>query len=99
MIQTNISTLKSQLSRFLDQVRAGQEVVISDRNRAVAVLVPFMAGFADDWSSRVAELARRGQIAPPRHTNWREILPLQQAKPKKAALLSEAVIEERRSAR
>lgn len=31
MIQTNISTVKSQLSRLLEQVKVGEEVTILDR--------------------------------------------------------------------
>ena len=35
-----IRTLKNQLSRFVDRVRRGQEITVTDRGAAVARLVP-----------------------------------------------------------
>lgn len=40
-----VSDLKARLSQYLDQVKAGSEVLITDRGRPVARLVPIsMAG-------------------------------------------------------
>lgn len=98
MVQANISTLKTHLSRYLDQVRAGEQVLVSDRNQAVAVIVPFQAGAGGEWSSRISELARLGRIAVPLHEVGKAESPVRPRR-KKRVDLSEAIIEERRSAR
>ncbi len=56
-----VSELKAQLSRYLDRVKAGQEVVITDRGTPVAKLVPIPAAEGDD-ERRLEELERRGLI-------------------------------------
>jgi len=37
----NIATLKAQLSRYVREARAGQEVIVLDRMTPVAKLVPY----------------------------------------------------------
>ena len=56
-----VSELKAQLSRYLDRVKAGEEVVITDRGTPVAKLVPFPAA-DDDEERRLQELERRGLV-------------------------------------
>lgn len=41
MDQANIAMLKNNLSRYLKSVQAGQEVVVLDRARPIARLVPY----------------------------------------------------------
>jgi len=48
MRTVNIAELKNQLSKYLTFAKAGEEVVIRDRNLPVAKLVPFSAGDADE---------------------------------------------------
>ncbi len=48
MRSVNVAELKNRLSKYLTFVKAGQEVVIRDRNLPVAKLIPFSAGDADD---------------------------------------------------
>ena len=48
MRTVNVAELKNQLSKYLTFVKAGQEVVIRDRNLPVAKLIPFSAGDAND---------------------------------------------------
>jgi prevent-host-death family protein len=40
-VQVGIRELKAHLSAHLDRVKAGQTVVVTERGRAVAMLVPF----------------------------------------------------------
>jgi antitoxin (DNA-binding transcriptional repressor) of toxin-antitoxin stability system len=47
MRTVNVAKLKDQLSKYLTFAKAGEEVVIRDRNLPVAKLVPFPAGEAD----------------------------------------------------
>ncbi|HUK90453.1 MAG TPA: type II toxin-antitoxin system prevent-host-death family antitoxin [Blastocatellia bacterium] len=55
MRSVNIADLKNNLSRYLNEVRAGGEVLIKDRNRPIARIVPFAAGPEDDLEKLIAE--------------------------------------------
>jgi len=48
MRSVNVAELKNRLSKYLTFARAGEEVVIRDRNLPIAKLVPFSAEGADD---------------------------------------------------
>jgi prevent-host-death family protein len=48
MRSVNVAKLKNQLSKYLTFAKAGEEVVIRDRNLPVAKLVPFPVEGADD---------------------------------------------------
>ena len=48
MRSVNVAELKDQLSKYLTFAKAGEEVVIRDRNLPVAKLVPFSAEGADE---------------------------------------------------
>ena len=48
MRSVNVAELKNRLSTYLKFARAGEEVVIRDRNLPVAKLVPFSAEGAED---------------------------------------------------
>lgn len=41
MTRVNVGELKANLSRYLRAVRAGEGIVVCDRNRPIARLVPF----------------------------------------------------------
>jgi prevent-host-death family protein len=70
-----VSELKARLSRYLDRVKARQEVLIADRGTPVAKLVPIPAAEGDD-ERRLEELERRGLIRrgtgqwPPDFWDW-----------------------------
>lgn len=64
MKKAKIAELKNQLSRYLEHVRAGGSVLVLDRDRPVARLVPLhdahrAAGARDE---RLIRLERRGLI-------------------------------------
>ena len=48
MRSANVAELKDRLSRYLEYAKSGEEVVIRDRNRPVAKLVPFTAEEASE---------------------------------------------------
>lgn len=48
MAEAGIRELRDNLSRYLDRVRAGEELVVTDRGRAIARVVPIDAGRAYD---------------------------------------------------
>ena len=63
MKQANIGHLKNQLSKYVDHVRDGGEVVIYDRDTAVARMVPLAPPSGGDADQeRLAGLERKGLI-------------------------------------
>jgi prevent-host-death family protein len=62
MRSVNIAELKNRLSAYLQYVRAGEEIVIRDRNLPVAKLVPLSTA---DVSSEELALAASGELLLP----------------------------------
>ncbi len=62
MKQAKIANLKNNLSRYLDHVRRGGSVIVLDRDRPVARLVPLPLDGASGASDRLARLERQGLI-------------------------------------
>ena len=58
MRRVAISELKAKLSEYLKAVRAGEEVIVTDRGKPVARLAPISG--ADDTESRLRGLFRAG---------------------------------------
>ena len=58
--EVGIRELKNGLSRYIDRVRAGEEVIVTDRGRPVARLSAL-----DQASDRLAELVAAGIVRPP----------------------------------
>lgn len=63
MKTVSISTLKARLSEFLDAVRAGQDVLVTDRGRPIARLTPVRDQHQKD--GRRDLLIRTGRLRPP----------------------------------
>lgn len=57
-----ISKLKATLSEYIAYVKAGEEVLVTERGKAVAVIVP--AGKGHNVDTKRMELARRGILRP-----------------------------------
>jgi len=62
MRTVNISDLKARLSAHIQLVRNGEEVLVCDRNRPVARIIPCHLG---DHSEQERRLVARGVLAPP----------------------------------
>lgn len=54
-----ISTLRAELSRWIERARAGEEVVVTDRGTPVARLVPI------DAAPLIEDLVERGVLSRP----------------------------------
>lgn len=63
MTRASISELKARLSAFLDIVRQGGEVLVTDRGRPIARLAPVEGDQRAE--SRQDLLLRSGQMKPP----------------------------------
>ena len=62
MKTVNISDLKARLSAHIQMVRNGEEVLVCDRNKPVARIVP--CGM-EDFSEQHQRLVARGVLTPP----------------------------------
>jgi prevent-host-death family protein len=74
MRSTNIADLRNRLTQYLQEVRAGEEIVVRDRQRPIAKIVPFTVDDdeAEDAALVVAGLMRKGSGAlPPSFWNAR----------------------------
>jgi prevent-host-death family protein len=63
MKQTSISDLKARLSAYLDIVRRGGEVLVTDRGRPIARIAPVEGSRREE--GRLDLLVRSGQLKPP----------------------------------
>lgn len=58
----NIAELKNRLSAYLDLVRQGEEILVRDRKRPVAKIVPLSS---QDWQAEEEALIAAGLARPP----------------------------------
>ena len=67
MRSVKIADLKNRLTQYLREVREGQEIIVCDRNRPIAKIVPLSVDDDADRSALIAAgLLRPGQRALPR---------------------------------
>jgi len=71
-IEVGVRDLKNNLSRYLDQVEAGVEVVVTDRGRPIARL----NGIDDVPRDKLAALIEAGLVRPPTSKARRRPVPL-----------------------
>ena len=62
MKTVSISKLKASLSAYSENVSEGEEVLVTDRGRPVARIVPPQN--ADGWDGHLDDLVRRGLARP-----------------------------------
>ena len=79
--------LKNNLSRYLDRVREGEEIIVTEHGRPIARLAAL-----DQTTDRFAELVAAGVVRPPRSQNRQ--LPARRIKAKGS--VSDLVAEQRR---
>ena len=60
MQTTSITQLKNSLSAYLRDVKAGEEVLITDRGRPIARLVPVSS--SDSMEEHLEEMERKGLL-------------------------------------
>lgn len=60
MLDVTVTTLRAELSSWIDRVQAGEEVVVTDRGIPVARLLPV------DTAPLLEQLVRRGVLSKPR---------------------------------
>jgi prevent-host-death family protein len=60
MKSVNIAELKNRLSWYLNEVRAGKEILVRDRNLPIARIVPLQ--LAPDQDAELLTLAAQGKL-------------------------------------
>ena len=58
MSEAGIRELRNHLSRYLERVQAGEEIVVTDRGRAIARVLPI------DGERTIDRLIREGRVTP-----------------------------------
>jgi prevent-host-death family protein len=85
-IEVGVRELKNNLSRYLEQVKEGTEVLVTERGRPIAHLVS-----VDGPTDRLAELVAAGAVRAPRAGARRLPRPVAASRP-----VSDLVAEQRR---
>jgi prevent-host-death family protein len=90
-----VSRLKASLSAYLERVESGEEILVTDRGRPVARLVPFVGAQEDSLEEelRMERLYRSGVLKPGDGTSVTDlgsrILPVRSRESVLEALLEE----------
>jgi prevent-host-death family protein len=96
MTRVTVSKLKASLSAYLRRVKAGEEVLVSERGRSIAKLVPVTG--ADALPDHLAEMAGRGLLRVGSRRLSRAFWSLPRPKAPKGRVLG-ALLEERKQGR
>lgn len=102
MIMANVATAKNQLSRLLRRVKLGESILITDRNRPVARLVPIESGECQgSEADLIGALCHSGVVCPPtgKRLDVEQFLAAPRPVLRADASLARAVIEDREEAR
>ena len=93
MKRAPISTLKASLSEYIASVKRGEEVVVTERGKPVARIVPILPAAVED--DRIRELVKRGVVRAATR-NLRRALPGRAVRTVSEGAASRALEEERR---
>ena len=79
MRTVNIGTLKNQLSAYLKYVRSGEEIIVKDRDKPVARILPFTLPLPaeGDHAAEEAYLIATGKLKPAKDKgkmDWENLL-------------------------
>lgn len=64
MKTVNVAKLKKELSQLLQEVQAGEEIIIQQRNQSVAKIIPFPQERDDE--AELLALAKEGKVRLPK---------------------------------
>lgn len=100
MKRASITEVKNGLSALLDQVKAGETIVITDRGIPVARIVPGDGGIdAEADEARIVRLERAGVLRRATAKMPLDLILSPPPKPARPARVVEALLEERREGR
>ena len=93
MRTTNIAELKNNLSNFLADVKLGEEILISDRNKPFAKIIPLHN--SSDFSTEELALAAAGILRLPEESEIGESFLKEKRSNLKAETAIQAILDER----
>jgi prevent-host-death family protein len=99
MKTATISETKNNLSALLDRVRAGETVLILDRETPVARLEPIRSGKNEGQEARLGKLEREGKIRRGTGKPSLAVLRSLPVRPASGADLLKALLDEREEGR
>ena len=99
MKTATITEAKNKLSAFIDKVRHGETVVITDRGRPVARLISALTDAAEDPEGRLARLERQGGLRRAISPAPRALILKKPPKTRKPSGVLDALLGERRDGR
>lgn len=94
MTRASVSTIKNSLSSYLEKVKAGQSVMITDHNKPVAILEPVDSS---GWPEEIRLCLAQGEAKAPRAKL--DLAAFRRMPAGQGPSLTEAILEERRHAR
>ncbi len=97
MRSVNVAELKNRLSTYITFAKAGEEVIIRDRNRPVAKLVPFVA--IDATEEELALVADGIMLLPERPFDIDELWKMPMPRGKRGSSAVAALLAEREESR
>ena len=93
MSTVGVRELKNRLTRYLSQTKQGEEIVVTERGKPIALLMPIKsAKRAASLDARLAKLAAQGVLTPPTRKPLRRLRPVKVS----GRPLSRIIIEDRR---
>ena len=87
-----VRVLKNELSEYLRRVRGGEALVVTDRGRPIAKIVPLSEGEDLDAAERLQRLVDAGDVTAPRGSGLTDIEPTRV----RGARLSDTLVDDRR---
>ncbi|MBT9589202.1 type II toxin-antitoxin system prevent-host-death family antitoxin [bacterium] len=89
---TSVTNLKASLSAFLDSVKSGEEVLVTERGRPIARLIPYSTSL--DQNESTLRLIRAGVLRPAREQSIKAFLSSSRLAQSQASVV-EALLEDR----
>jgi prevent-host-death family protein len=96
-MKAGVAELKAGLSRYLERVKAGHEILVTDRGEPVAKLVPITSEARR--GSRRDRLVREGLLLPGRGRVRASLRKPPPGSPARGRAVLDALLEERREGR
>jgi|SRR5271165_2457850 len=73
MKTVNIGTLKNNLSSYLHDVQNGEEVIVHDRKKPIARIIPILSGDITDEEAYLASIGVLKLPENPRGIDWKAV--------------------------
>ena len=96
MVRISVTELKSRLSEHIRRVKGGEEVIVTERGRAVAVLSPIPA--SESGQAELVALVESGLVRPAKLRLDKDFLGLPRGSDPRGAVLA-ALLRDRREGR